>query len=345
MPHRPCKEETIIAAVASSSPSRLPGLGLSLGVAAAAYLLGLQFPVVGGAVFAILIGLVVSSWQKPAALFSPGLQFAAKQLLQMAIVLLGFGLSLQQVFVTGRESLVVMLVTLVVCLLAAWLLGRAMGVEANLAALIGAGTAICGASAIAAVAPVVQAEEREVAYAISTIFAFNIVAVLVFPALGHMLGFSQQAYGLWAGTAVNDTSSVVAAAYAFGADAGAYATVVKLARSIMIIPIVLGLSAIRSLRATDQRSRVKWTRLVPWFVLWFLAASLAVSAGLVPAALSTWLPLAGRFLIIVALAAVGLSADIAAIARTGWRPLALGAILWLLVAATSVVTQRLVGQV
>ncbi|MFZ5827950.1 MAG: YeiH family protein [Bacillota bacterium] len=334
-----------MTAETSQPPSLLPGLSLSLGVAAVAYLLGLQFPLVGGPVFAILIGLMISSLHRPPLALKPGLQFASKQLLQLAIILLGFGMSLRQVFVTGQESLAVMLSTLLVCLLAAWFLGRAMRVEPNLIALVGAGTAICGASAIAAVAPVVRAEERQVAYAISTIFAFNVVAVLSFPALGHLLGFSQQAFGLWAGTAVNDTSSVVAAAYAFGADAGAYATVVKLARSIMIIPIVLGLSALLSLRAAQQQSRIAWTRLIPWFIVWFLVSALAVSVGLVPPLLMQWLPLLGRFLIIVALAAVGLNADVGAIARTGWRPLALGAILWVLVAATSVMVQRLVGQI
>lgn len=327
------------------APSRLPGLGLSLGVAVVADVLGLQLPIVGGPVFAILLGLVLSLfWKAPPACI-PGLQFASKYLLQTAIVLLGFGMSFGQVFVTGRESLAVMLSTLAVCLLGAWLLGGAMGVETNLTALIGAGTGICGASAIAAVAPVVRAEEREVAYSISTVFAFNIVAVLLFPGLGHLLGFSQEAFGLWAGTAINDTSSVVAAAYAYGADAGAYATVVKLARSIMIIPIVLGLTAIRSLKANQGNATVTWTKLVPWFILWFLLASVVVSTGLLPAPLPRWLPQAGKFLIVVALAAVGLSADVKAIARTGWRPLALGAILWVMVAVTSVLVQRLLGQV
>jgi uncharacterized integral membrane protein (TIGR00698 family) len=335
------------AHVVTAPPSRLPGILLSLGVAYVAYFLGTQVPLIGGPVFAILIGLGLSSlWKAPPA-YKPGLQFAAKQVLQAAIVLLGFGMSLQQVFATGRASLVVMLSTLTVCLVAAWLLGRAMGVEGNLTALVGAGTAICGASAIAAVAPVVQAEEREVAYAISTVFAFNIVAVLLFPALGHLLGFSQQAFGLWAGTAINDTSSVVAAGYAFGAEAGAYATIVKLARSIMIIPIVVGLTAIRSKKATEAQGKntIRWTKLVPWFIVWFLLASLVVSTGLLPGALTAFLPKAGKFLIVVALAAVGLNADLKAIARTGWRPLALGAFLWVLVATTSVVVQRLIGQI
>ncbi len=332
------------AALSAPTPSRLPGIGLSLGLAIVAYLLGQQFPLIGGPVFAILIGLAIASARRPSAVFKPGLRFSAKQILQLAIILMGFGMSLGQVIVTGRESLVVMLTTLSVCLTAAWLIGRAMGVPGNLTALVGAGTAICGASAIAAVAPVVQAEEREVAYSISTVFAFNIVAVLLFPALGHLMGFSQQAFGLWAGTAINDTSSVVAAAYAYGTDAGTYATVVKLARSIMIIPIVLGLSALR-LRASSEGSSVKVTRLVPWFILWFLAASLLVSTELLPVGLTAWLPKVGKFLIVVALAAVGLNADLKAIARTGWRPLALGAILWVLVAVTSVLVQRLMGQI
>jgi len=328
----------------SPTPSRLPGLGLSAALAAVAYYFGQLLPVIGGPVFAILLGLLVASVRKPGAGFKPGLQLASKQVLQLAIILMGFGMSLGQVFETGQESLLVMLTTLLVCLSAAWLIGRALGVSANLIALVGAGTGICGASAIAAVAPVVKAEEREVAYSISTIFAFNIVAVLLFPAIGHLIGFSQQAFGLWAGTAINDTSSVVAAAYAYGLEAGSYATVVKLARSIMIIPIVFGLSAIR-LRASGQGAGVKLSKLIPWFIVWFLAAALLVSLGLVPDQLTTWLPKVGKFLIVVALAAVGLSADLRAIARTGWRPLALGAILWVLVATTSLIAQWLMGQI
>ena len=313
-------------------------------MALAAFFLGKALPLVGGPVFGILLGLGLGALRKPGASFKAGLQFSAKQVLQVAIILMGFGLSMGQVVKTGSESLVVMLTTLGVCLVGAMLLGRLLGVSANLTTLVGAGTGICGASAIAAVAPVVEAEEREVAYAISTVFAFNIVAVLLFPALGHIIGFSQQAFGLWAGTAINDTSSVVAAAYAYGQEAGAYATVVKLARATMIIPMALGLAAFKSFGSRTGAVNVKWTKLVPWFILWFLGAALLRSAGLVPDLAVEWLPWAGRFLIIVALSAVGLSADLRAVARTGWRPLALGAILWVLVAVTSVVVQRLIGQ-
>lgn len=334
---------TAPSTAAPKPASKLPGLGLSLTVALAAYLLGNLVPLVGGPVFGILLGLLISSVRKPGATFKPGLQMAGKQVLQLAIILMGFGLSIGQVVKTGSDSLAVMLTTMAVCLGGALLLGRLFGVNFNLTALVGAGTGICGASAIAAVSPVVQAEESEVAYALSTVFAFNIVAVLLFPALGHLLGFSQQAFGLWAGTAINDTSSVVAAAYAYGKEAGDYATIVKLARSTMIIPIVLGLSAVMTMRVKNKAS-VKWTKLIPWFILWFLGAALLRSVGVVPDAAAKFLPQAAKFLIIVALAAVGLNSDIKAVARTGWRPLALGATLWVLVAVTSVLVQQFAGQ-
>lgn len=331
------------AAKSPDTPSRLPGFALSLGLAVIAYYLGKLVPIIGGPVFGILLGLAISSFYALPKVLKPGLQFSSKQVLQGAIILMGFGMSLSQVLQTGSESLAVMLSTLAVCLVGAWLLGRALGVSSNLTVLVGAGTGICGASAIAAVAPVVKAEEREVAYAISTVFAFNVVAVVLFPALGHLLGFSQKAFGLWAGTAINDTSSVVAASFAYGADAGAYATIVKMARASMIIPITLGLAAFKTF-TSEVKTQVKWTKLVPWFIVYFLVASMIRSAGLVPALGVKWLPEAGKFLIIVALAAVGLGSDIKSIARTGWRPLALGALLWVLVATTSVVVQRIVGQ-
>jgi uncharacterized integral membrane protein (TIGR00698 family) len=321
--------------------SSLPGIALTLGIALLAYPLGLTFPLVGGPVFALLAGLALRAVYQPHLALRPGISFASKQGLQAAIVMMGFGLSLAQVLGTGPASLLVMVSTLVVCLGAALVLGPRFGVGENLTMLIGAGTSICGASAIAAVAPVIKAEERDVAYGIATIFTFNIMAVLLFPAAGHLLGFSQEAFGLWAGTAINDTSSVVAAAYAYGPEAGAYAVVVKLARATMIIPLVVGIAAWRSARA--ESTTVQWQSLIPWFILLFLAAALANTAGLVPGVVAQWLPLMGRFLIIVALAGVGLSADLRSLSVTGWRPLALGAALWVVVTGTSLLVQFLVG--
>jgi len=199
------------------------------------------------------------------------LAFASQTVLKCAVVLLGATFGLAQVAHIGRTSLPLMLGTLVVALVAAWLVGRALGVGGNLQTLVGVGTAICGASAIGAVSGVIGAAESEIAYAISTIFVFNVVAVVLYPALGHLLSLSQHGFGLWAGTAINDTSSVVAAAYTYGHTAGNVAVVTKLARTTMIIPIVLGLAAMHA-RRPGSAQRPLW-RLVPAFLIWFLLAS------------------------------------------------------------------------
>ncbi|PZE85310.1 putative sulfate exporter family transporter [Curtobacterium sp. MCBD17_032] len=220
----------------------LPGLALATGIAVVATVVGRFLPVVGAPVSGVLIGTVIGSIRRPGAVFRPGIATASKTVLQSAVVLLGAQLSLAQVARVGAASLPVMLGTLAVCLLAAWGIGRALGVVGNLRTLIGVGTGICGASAIAAVSPVIGAVSIEVAYAVSTIFLFNVAAVVVFPVVGHALGMSQHAFGLFAGTAVNDTSSVVAAATTYGAGAAESAVVVKLVRTLMIIPVVLALA-------------------------------------------------------------------------------------------------------
>jgi uncharacterized integral membrane protein (TIGR00698 family) len=309
--------------------------------------LGARVPIIGGPVFGILLGMLIKATGRVDATFKPGITFSSKQLLQAAIVLLGAGLGLQEIWRTGASSLAVMLTTLAACLLMAWLAGKALGIPGDLTTLVGVGTAICGASAIAATAPVIEAEEKDVAYAVSTIFFFNVLAVLLFPPIGRLLGLGQGAFGLWAGTAVNDTSSVVAAAYSYGAEAGAFATVVKLTRTTMIIPVVLALSAWRSARARRESgpaARVSVGRLVPWFLVGFLCASLLTTLGLIPAPAAHAATTTAKFLIVVALTGVGLSADFRQMARTGFKPLLLGALLWATVAVTSLAVQRLTGQ-
>ena len=170
-------------------------------------LLGGLAPVVGAPVFAVLSGIAIAAVKKPSARFRPGLAFTSKQVLQGSIVLMGLGLSLGQVVSTGARSMPVLLGTLTAALVMAWMAGRMLGLRGDVRTLIGVGTAICGASAIAATDAVIGADEADVSYAIATIFTFNVVAVLLFPALGHVLGFSQHSFGLWAGTAINDTSS------------------------------------------------------------------------------------------------------------------------------------------
>ncbi|MCX7521996.1 putative sulfate exporter family transporter [Microbacterium sp. STN6] len=223
---------------------RLPGLALAAAIAVVATVIGHLIPLIGGPVSGIVIGVVLGLFLKPGPVLSPGVKTASKFVLQLSVVVLGSQLSLAEIARAGVESLPVMLGTLVVCLVGAWLIGRWLGVVGNLRTLVGVGTGICGASAIAAVTPVIGAVGAEVAYAVSTIFLFNVAAVLLFPFIGHLLGLSQHAFGLFAGTAINDTSSVVAAATTYGSEAANYAVVVKLVRTLMIIPISLGLAAL-----------------------------------------------------------------------------------------------------
>jgi uncharacterized integral membrane protein (TIGR00698 family) len=321
----------------------VPGLAAVLALAAIAVPLGRLVPVVGGPVFGILLG-VLSGLFIPALRAErcrPGYDFAAKNLLQVSIVVLGTGLSLQQVAHVGASSLPVMLGTLAIALGGAWLFGRLLGVRGDTQTLIGVGTAICGGSAIAAATAAIGAKRSSVAYALATIFTFNVVAVLTFPPLGHLLGLSPEAFGLWAGTAINDTSSVVAAGYAYSQSAGDQALVVKLTRSLTLVPIVLTLVVLKSrrdARATDGSSpkpRLPWRRLVPLFLVGFIAAAGLRSAGVVP---ESWLPAlsqTGTFLITCALVAIGLSLRPKELRDAGPRPLLLGAILWILVAAGS----------
>ena len=224
----------------------LPGLVPVVALTALATLLGHLAPVVGPPVFAVVGGIGIALIRPPAERARPGLNFAAKTVLKTSIVVLGTGLSFHEVLTIGSASLPVLLGTLAVALLGAVVIGRALGVARDLRTLIGVGTGICGASAIAATDAVISASDADVSYAIATIFTFNVAAVLTFPSIGHALGLSPHAFGLWAGTAVNDLSSVVAASTIFGHGAATYAVVVKLTRTLMIIPIAIALSAWRA---------------------------------------------------------------------------------------------------
>ncbi|GAA0611828.1 putative sulfate exporter family transporter [Kribbella sandramycini] len=338
---------------------RLPGLLVVLVLAAIAVPLGRLVPVVGGPVFGIVLGVLVGVAfpRARAEVFRPGIDFASKNLLQVSIVVLGTGLSLQQVAQVGLSSLPVMLGTLGLALGGAWVFGRLLGVRGDTQILIGVGTAICGGSAIAAATAAIGAKRSSVAYALATIFTFNVVAVLTFPPLGHLLNLSPEAFGLWAGTAINDTSSVVAAGYAYSQEAGDQAIVVKLTRSLTLIPIVLTLVALkirrenRAARALDvpgasydgatasTRGPLPWRKLVPLFLIGFIAAAGLRSAGAVPDAWLPTLSLIGTCLITAALVAIGLSLRPQELRDAGPRPLVLGAILWALVAVGSLVLQ------
>ncbi|WP_309776806.1 putative sulfate exporter family transporter [Curtobacterium sp. SORGH_AS_0776] len=347
-----------------------PGVALALVIGLAATVVGREVPVVGGPVPAVVLGALVG-WlvrrrrQRDGTgagsggdlgLLQPGVKFASSRILQFAVVLLGAQLSIAEVLRIGGETLPVMLTTLVVCLVAAWGIGRLLRVSSALRTLIGVGTGICGASAIAAVTPVIGAVSADVAYAMSTIFLCNIAAVFVFPLVGHALGLSQHAFGVFAGTAVNDTSSVVATATVYGRQATDTAVVVKLVRTLMIIPIVVGLAGLEARRTSREQVAsgvdtgraggvrgFRVFRLVPWFLIGFLVVVLLRTLGVLPAAAAPGFSTAATFLITVALAAIGVSTDFGALRRAGFRPMLLGIALWVLVAGTSLGAQAVFG--
>src|SRR5699024_6260237 len=342
------KTATLSSSTTVRSPYRTelwPGLLLSCVIAAVGWQMGRWMPLVGGPVFGIVLGVVVRNTVAVPTACQPGIRFAGKKVLQWSIIALGFGLSLTQVAQTGLNSLSVTLITMTAAFVAAWLLGRVLGIPSKLKLLIGVGTAICGGSAIAAATPIVKADEHDTAFAISTIFLFNLIAVLVFPLLGHIMGMADHGFGLWAGTAINDTSSVVAAGYSYSSHAGDYATIVKLTRATLIIPVCLALALIEAWRhKRSDGNSFSLARIFPWFILWFVVASAVRTAGWIPVSWHDGLHFIAEFLIIIALAGIGLSADIRRMASTGFRPIALGLGVWAAVAISSLLVQLASGQ-
>jgi uncharacterized integral membrane protein (TIGR00698 family) len=328
---------------AAKAASFVPGLLFVFLIAAAATAGGSFIPVIGGPVLAIVLGAIIRSFVLPNAAYRPGIGYASKKVLQGAIIVSGFGISLLTVVKTGLSTLPVTLLTIAVALLLAPFIGRLLQIDAALQVLIGVGTAICGASAIAAVSTVIDPDDADISLAIATIFLYNVVAVLLFPPLGHLMHLTQDAFGVWAGTAINDTSSVVAAGYAYGTTAGAQATIVKLTRATFILPIVAAIAIVRVRRHRAAGVRIPWVKIVPWFILWFLAAAVINTTGAIPLA---WHPAIARlatFLIAMALGAIGLQTEIPKLVRAGVQPLALGFALWVAVAVSSLVVQRVSG--
>lgn len=331
------------------------GLVLCLAIATPSYFLGKQFPIVGGAVIAILLGMVLGSVIKDKSAFKDGIKFTSKKVLQYAVILLGFGMDLGVVAQTGKQSLPIIIATISISLITAFLLYKSMKISPNIATLVGVGSSICGGSAIAATAPVIDAKEEEVAQAISVIFFFNVIAALVFPTLGGVLGFSTTSgenFGIFAGTAVNDTSSVTAAAstwdglYGLGSQTLDKAVTVKLTRTLAIIPITLVLALYRAKKNNNKEEKFSLKSIFPFFILFFLLASLittvAVNMGYSVEIFSP-LKTLSKFFIIMAMAAIGLNTDVVKLVKTGGKPLILGFICWIAITITSLLMQDFMG--
>ncbi|MGM9574459.1 MAG: YeiH family protein [Oscillospiraceae bacterium] len=333
-----------------------PGLLLCLVIAVPSWFFGKRFPIIGGAVTAIIVGMIAALFIKDKTKLEAGIKFTSKKILQWAVVLLGFGLNLNVIFQTGVQSLPIIICTITASLLIAFVLQRAMHMPSKIATLIGVGSSICGGSAIAATAPVIDADDEEVAQSISVIFFFNVLAALIFPAFGSLIGFdttSGEAFGIFAGTAVNDTSSVTAAAstwdamWGLGSETLDKAVTVKLTRTLAIIPITLVLAFIRTKKAngTDGK-KVSFKKIFPFFILYFIGASVittvAVSLGADAAVFSPVKELS-KFFIVLAMSAIGINTDIVKLVKTGGKPLILGACCWAGITGTSLLVQHLMG--
>lgn len=308
--------------------------------------------VISGSVIALLLGMALNPLASRFGIFTGGIRLTSKQVLRLAIVLMGLTLSFSQVFEVGRYSLFVMCFTLLAAFGGGWLLGRLFGMNWKLSGLISAGTGICGGSAIAAIAPTIEAEDRDVAYAISATFLFDILMVILFPIAGQYFGMSDMGFGLWAGTAVNDTSSVVAAGYAFSDAAGAYSMIVKLTRTLSIIPTVLIFSLIHSRKKARESKavsgkkteKVQIRKIFPFFILLFLLMVAVKSTGLLPVVITDNVSAFSKFFMVMALGAIGLKTNFREMTRSGFKPMLHGFLISALVVVVSFAVQLMLGQ-
>lgn len=324
-----------------------------------------SFEVIGAPVFAILIGMIITAIFKNFAAderMKAGITFTSKKILQWAVIILGFTLNIKTVLSVGGKSLPVIISTIAVSLIVAAIMCRVLKVEKKVSILVGVGSSICGGSAIAATAPVIDADDEEIAQSISVIFLFNVIAALIFPTLGNAIGLTNDGFALFAGTAVNDTSSVTAAASAWDSMKAtngmvlAQATTVKLTRTLAIIPITLVLALIRTRTAKKEGgegAKISMKKIFPWFILYFVIASLITTlVAVLPAGGFTdfyndyfvkgakWL---AKFFIAMAMCAIGLNTNVVNLIKKGGKPIAMGFTCWVAIAAVSLVMQHVLG--
>jgi len=334
----------------------LPGMLVSFVIALLSWLLGKAYPVVGAPVFSILIGAVcVNAFPKlvSQSLFGKielryGIQLTSKRLLQFSVILLGFGMNLLDIAEVGKGAVIAIVAVIAAAFAVAFAVGKLLKLPGDTMTLIGVGTAICGGSAIAAVAPVIRAKDEDVASSISTIFLFNAIAVLVFPVFGRFLGMNDPSFGIWAGTAINDTSSVVAAGTAW---AGAtmdnaalnLATIVKLSRTLFIVPVTLFFAIYFSLRQKREKAaEFSFAKVFPWFVVFFASAAFINTYFRIPTEYSDVLVSIGKFGIVMAMAGIGLNTRLKPLLANGSRPILLGLCCWISVATISVAVISLI---
>lgn len=331
------------------------GILVCLAIAIPSWLLGKMFPVIGGAVIAIIAGMIVTMFWDNKGKAEPGIKWTSRVILQTAVVLLGFGMNLGVIFQTGKQSLPIIICTITTSLIIAWILQKALKVPANPSILVGVGSSICGGSAIAAAAPVIGADDDEIAQSIAVIFFFNVLAAIFFPILGKAIGFDTvngESFGIFAGTAINDTSSVTAAAstwdsmWNLGSETLNKAVTVKLTRTLAIIPITLGLSLIQEKKSTKegkQTTKFSLKRAFPMFILYFVIAAIITTVCVhmgVDAGVFQPIKELSKFMIIMAMAAIGLNSNVIQLIKTGGKPIIVGASCWCGITVVSLIMQH-----
>jgi uncharacterized integral membrane protein (TIGR00698 family) len=328
----------------------LPGLHLVVAVAVVARYLHSLIPnamlarAISEVFIAVFLGLYIRNVVRFSARFEPGVKFGLQRVLRLGIILLGLRLSLQDVVATGLEALLLIGACMTLALTLAYLGGRFLRIPLRLATLIGVGTAVCGNTAIVATAPVIEAKDEDVSIAVATITFFGTLAVLLYPIIGYFAGLPDHVFGLWVGTAINDTSQVVAAGAAFSEVARDVATVVKLTRNTLMVPIIIVIGIVyarsQNRRTPGTATKFSFSKVVPWFVIGFLLMTLVrtvgVALGVLPQDVNHPGQLQGaanvlifvdeiaKFFILMALSAIGLSTDASAVRRTGIKPFVLG---------------------
>lgn len=308
--------------------------------------------IISASVFALILGMLLNPVIREISIFNLGISFVSKKILKTAIVLMGLTLSFSQVLSVGGYSLIVMTFTLLTAFGGGYLVGRLFNMNWKLSSLISAGTGVCGGSAIAAVAPTIEADNSDIAYAISATFIFDVLMVILFPLAGRYFGMSDLGFGLWAGTAVNDTSSVVAAGYAFSDAAGAFAVIVKLTRTLSIVPIVMIFSIINTREnqklgkaESKQEENININNIFPYFILLFLVMVGIKSTGIISADLSNNIASISKFMMVMALGAIGLTTNFSEVSDSGIKPLFHGFIISSLVVIVSFTVQMFIGQI
>lgn len=305
-------------------PGIIAGAALAFIATTLVKLSGISF--ISSSVLALVLGILLNNFRKKGDILEPGLKFSAKKILKLAIILLGASMNLGIILNVGKLTYLIMIFTLTASYGLGYIIRKKLGINWKLSSLISAAMTICGGTAIAALSPIVDAEEVDIAYSMSIVFLIDMVLIILFPLIGGILEMTDMAFGLWSGLAINDTSSVLAAGYAYSESAGDFATMVKLTRTLALIPTVVIFSIIsnRLNSVKDEKSEFNIKSAIPVFIFLFIIMAALNSLGFIPVGISNTLKSISKFLMIVALASIGLNTRIKDLNKAGIKPIIYG---------------------